>query len=114
IFSLGYSVCFAMRRWGYLPAFAVWLGLPFVYLLLPGHALALSRGLPLDDLGLVVAVALALLVWATGVSPQRIWRGAAPFLATCALLKLLLFAVALPYGLEASYTTSSDPGRPVE
>ncbi|MCC7368455.1 MAG: glycosyltransferase family 39 protein [Chloroflexi bacterium] len=82
------------------------------YVLLPGHPLALSRGLPLDWLGVSLLAALGCLLFAFGLptgglarveSVNRLLRTIAAAALVLLALKLLLWVSAPEYGLAASY-----------
>src|SRR5688572_27762865 len=96
------------------PAGLLWPGPTLLYLLLPGHPLALLNGLPLSDFALGAGLLTALAAWCDQ-RPHRTFHRAAALAALIACgLKLLLAALALPYGLTATYPTSADPAAPTE
>jgi hypothetical protein len=103
-----------MPRFISLPAGLLWPGLTLLYLLLPGHRLALLNGLPLSDFALGAGLLLTLATWCDQRSNRTFHRAAASAAVIACGLKLLLAAPALPYGLTATYSTSADPAAPAE
>ena len=100
---------------------ATWLlpALCFLYLLVPGHPLAILRGVPLDIWGLPLAAALAIGLYGFGL-PRRSWATAALTVIVLGLVgaKLVLWSIAPTYGLAASYYSrqrvGGDPERSTE
>src|SRR5215216_5353248 len=100
-----------------LPAALLWPGMALLYLLLPGHRFAVFTGLPLSPAAVGVGLVLALAAWCGARPSRRLGRRIGLALAAAIGLKLLLAAVALPYGLVAEYRTgpeSSPPERSTE
>jgi 4-amino-4-deoxy-L-arabinose transferase-like glycosyltransferase len=85
---------------------AAWLlpGLLFAYVLVPGHPLALLRGVPLDVLGLALGGGLAIVLYGFGLPrPSRLAGRWALVVILLIGAKLVLWWVAPSYGLAASY-----------
>jgi dolichyl-phosphate-mannose-protein mannosyltransferase len=96
------------------PVWLIWPGLPLLYLVLPGHPLGLFSGVPLGDLAVGCGLVVGLLAWVGARPGAWLVRRAVPVVVLAGGLKLVLAAVALPYGLAASYWTSSDPAAAAE
>jgi 4-amino-4-deoxy-L-arabinose transferase-like glycosyltransferase len=103
-----------MVRLYHPPAGLIWPGLPLLYLVSPGHPLALLQGLPLDSFTLSSAVVLAVTAWCGWRPRGRTLALSGLVLVAALAARLVLGGLALPYGLTAAYSTSAAPNQPPE
>lgn len=103
-----------MHQTRHLFAAAAWPGLVLIYLLLPGHPLALLIGTPLTELVFGLALFVGLAAWCDWKPRGSLAIRASTLLVLALALKLFFAGFALPRGIIATYTSAPDSAQPAE